>query len=87
LINNCHKGTSSAIIVNQTQSRWFSVDQGVRQGGMLSTFLYFVFINDRSNELESGGQNIGILNVKNSCPSLADDISLIGLSPVGLQNF
>jgi hypothetical protein len=86
LINDCHQGTSSAIIVNQTQSRWFSVDKGVRQGGVLSTFLYLVFINDLINELESGSHNTGILNVKSSCPSLADDISLIGLSPVGLQS-
>jgi hypothetical protein len=45
-----------------------------------------VFINYLINELESGSQNTGILNAKSSCPSLADDISLVGLSPVGLQS-
>lgn len=30
--------TSSAIVVNQTQSKWFPVQQEVRQGSVLSTF-------------------------------------------------
>ena len=46
LIDDCHINTESCIIVNQTKSRWFMVNQGVRQGGVLSTFLYLVFIDD-----------------------------------------
>ncbi|KAK3108810.1 hypothetical protein FSP39_016208 [Pinctada imbricata] len=37
-ILDCHTDTTSAIIVNHTQSRWFSVGQGVRQGGDYSLF-------------------------------------------------
>jgi len=39
LIQNCHSNTVSSVVVNQTRSKWFSVHQGVRQGGVLSTFL------------------------------------------------
>lgn len=85
LINNCHQHTTSSVIVNQMQSKWFSVNQGVRQGGVLSTFLYLVFINDLLTELEDSSKNIGVLNVPSSCPSLADDISCINLFPIGLQ--
>ena len=38
LIDDCHIDTKSSIVVNQVQSRWFDVQQGVRQGGVLSTF-------------------------------------------------
>ena len=85
IINQCHQNTESAIIVNQIQSEWFPVLQGVRQGGVLSTFLYLLFINDLLCELQSGSPNIGILHIPSNCPTLADDLSLIGISPTSLQ--
>lgn len=33
ILHDCNMDTSSAIVVNQTQSRWFPVQQGIRQGG------------------------------------------------------
>jgi hypothetical protein len=86
LINKCYCNTASSVIINQTQSRWFSVQQGVWQGGILSTFLYLVQVNDLINDLQMHISNTGILNVRSSCPSLADDISCIALSPAALQN-
>ena len=38
--------TSFSVVANQTSSEWFPVSQGVRQGGVLSTFLYLVYIYD-----------------------------------------
>ena len=86
LIDDCHVDTSSAIVVNQTQSRWFTVQQGVRQGGVLSTFLYLVYINDLIVKIEQSSLHTGILNIPSNCPSLADDLSCIGLTPLSLQN-
>ena len=86
LINQCHQDTVSSIVVNQTQSEWFPVNQGVRQGGVLSTFLYLVYIDDLIHDLQAGSPNTGILNIPSSCSSLADDLSLIGLSPLALQS-
>ena len=86
LINQCHQDTVSSVVVNQTQSEWFPVNQGVRQGGVLSTFLYLVYIDDLIHDLQAGSPNTGILNIPSSCPSLADDLSLIGLSPLALQS-
>ena len=85
-IDDCHVDTSSAIVVNQTQSRWFTVQQGVRQGGVLSTFLYLVYINDLIVKIEQSSLHTGILNIPSNCPSLADDLSCIGLTPLSLQN-
>lgn len=85
LINKCHQNTLSSIVVNQTRSEWFPVQQGVRQGGVLSTFLYLVYINDLIHAIQSGSPNTGILNIPSSCTSLADDLALIGISPLALQ--
>ena len=74
LINQRHQNTLSSIVVNQTQSEWFPVNQGVRQGGVLSTFLYLVHIDDLNHDLQAGSQNTGMLNIPSSCPSLSDDL-------------
>lgn len=57
LINQCHQDTVTSIVVNQTRSEWFPTYQGVRQGGVLSTFLYLVYINDHIQALQSGSPN------------------------------
>lgn len=54
--------------------------------GVLSTFLYLVFINDLVNSIEQLYTCTKLLNVICNCPSLADDISLIALTPNSLQN-
>ena len=66
-------------------SNWFSVEQGVRQGGVLSGFLYSIFINDLLNRIQCNSKNMGILSTSISNPALADDIALVSLSPLGLQ--
>ena len=85
LIDDCHINIESCIVVNQTKSRWFGVNQGVRQGGVLSTFLYLVYIDDLINEIQMHTNNCGILSIPSSCPTLADDMSLIALQPRALQ--
>jgi hypothetical protein len=72
-------------VVNQTQSNWFPVLQGVRQGGVLSSFLYLVYINELILDLEKSCINTGIFNITSNCTSLADDIACIGITPTTLQ--
>uniref|UniRef100_A0A8W8I6Z4 Reverse transcriptase domain-containing protein n=1 Tax=Magallana gigas TaxID=29159 RepID=A0A8W8I6Z4_MAGGI len=86
LIDDCHTGTSCSVVVNYTNSVWFPVSQGVRLGGILSTFLYLVFINDLLQEIQSQCSNTGIYNIVSSNPTLADDISCIALTPVANHN-
>ena len=85
MIDDCHIDTKSSIVVNQVQSRWFDVQQGVRQGGVLSTCLYLVFINDLVEEIQMKSNDSGILNIPSSNPTLADDLSLIAIYPRVLQ--
>ena len=86
LINDSHTDTSSSVVVNYKQSRWFPVLQGVRQGGVTSTLLYLVFINDLVNELENTNLGFGVLDVTSNCPTLADDVMCIALAPRNLQS-
>lgn len=46
---------------------------------------YLVYINDLIQALHYGSPNTGILNKPSSCPSLADDLSLIAVTPLALQ--
>lgn len=59
-----------SVIVNLTKSRWFNVEQGVTQGGVLSTFLNLVFINDLLIDLENCNFTSSgcILDSKYHCP-------------------
>ena len=86
LICDSHTDTTSSVVVNYKQSRWFPVLQGVRQGGVTSTLLYLVFINDLLCELENTNAGFGILDVTSNCPTLADDVMCVALSPNSLQS-
>lgn len=86
VIDDCHCSNESTVAVNGATSQWFEIKQDVRQGGVLSGFLYCVFINDLLNcRLENVDTKFGVHNVKSTNPALADDIACICLSPVGLQ--
>ena len=73
IIMNSYEGLSSYVQVNGMKSRPFQNIQGVRQGGVTSTWYYLLYIDDLLRELDSleGGCNIGSLRTSN--PTLADD--------------
>jgi hypothetical protein len=85
LIDGCHIDTKSAVIVNYQQSDWFPVEQGIRQGGVLSGFLYTIYINNLLNELTQNNKNFGIHSIPSSTPTLADDIACLSSTPQSLQ--
>ena len=80
-----YQGIVSAVLVNDTRSEWFPVKQGVRQGGVLSTLLYLIFINDLLVELEQSGYGAKILSLESGCPTLADDLTCLSTSPNALK--
>ena len=64
----------------------FSVLCGVRQGGVLSPYLFAFYINDIINELKKSGYGIYIGAVFVGCILYADDIVLLYASCTGLQH-
>ena len=51
LVNSLHQDTQSAVKWQGEISEKFKVDQGVRQGGILSTDLYKVYSNNLLDRL------------------------------------
>ena len=68
-----------------TTSEFFNVSNGVRQGGILSPYLFIVYIDDQSNMLNSAGIGCHIHNCCINHMFYADDICVIAPSPSGLQ--
>lgn len=66
-------------------SNWFSVSNGVRQGGCLSPFLFNVYIDDLLNAVQKVNVGCIINGVRINCIEYADDIVLIAPSQKGLQ--
>ena len=81
LIKDLHENAKSAIKWDGKISQPFNVNQGVRQGGILSTNLYKVYINQLLNMYETIGAGYKIGNISVNSTACADDIALIGEKP------
>ena len=69
----------------------WSISQYVRtidqsNSGVLSSFLYLVYINDVFNQLETYKLGTSVCSIYSGNTALADDIALIAISPKLLQN-
>ena len=84
-IIDLYKDMSSCVRNQSHYSSWFDVLQGTRQGGVLSPFLYIVFINELMNSLTYSNQGLRAYDLNCACPTLADDMVLLFLSKGGLN--
>ena len=87
-----YSSNKSAILVNGRPTRWFDIQQGVRQGGTESPFLFKLYIDGLVAELKK--LNLGVLLKDGSVVSedhllsvllFADDIVLVAESRSDLQ--
>ena len=66
-------------------SSFFTVTNGVRQGGILSPFLFTLYVDDLSHKLNNAKVGCHINNVCINHLFYADDLCIMAPSPVGLQ--
>ena len=85
LINNWYRTASSTVLWAQQASRPFNIRQGVRQGGVLSPFLYCLFVDQLLDILTASGFGVSIDNIYCGAPMYADDLALVAGSPEELQ--
>ena len=65
IIDSMHQNVKSQVRVNGVLSGQFDCHLGVRQGSSLSTFIFFLFVNDMEQELkDKGGNGISIDDLK-----------------------
>ena len=63
----------------------FPVEQGVRQGGILSTHLYKLYVNPLLQELTQYAAGFSAYGCFYGSPTCADDVVLLATDPVDLQ--
>ena len=77
LIVDMYTDMLSCVRSHNYKSSWFPVVQGTRQGGVISPFLYLVYINDLIYEIELSALGLCIYGISYGSPIVADDM-LVG---------
>ena len=85
-IKNLYTGMTSEVKWNRNNSSQFPINQGVRQGGILSTHLYKLYINDLPTILERHRLGLNIGEEFYGSPLCADDIILMSTNPTEIQS-
>jgi hypothetical protein len=85
LIDDLYSNNKEVIRWKGVDSNEYSVLQGVRQGGVLSTDLYKLFHNDNLVMLEESGLGLKIGATYVGCPTVADDTALLDDEPHEMQ--
>ena len=80
-----HQQFSSSVVLWDGQcSEPFIIGQGVRQGGILSPFLYCMYVDELLDQLTTSGLGVAIPYC--GSPMYEDDLALIIDSPATLQS-
>jgi hypothetical protein len=85
VIKSLYEGGRAKVKWKGLLSDSFVVEQGVRQGGVLSPDLYKSYINDLLIGMENDGLGKTIGTTYVDTPTVADDVLLISDSPIELQ--
>ncbi len=84
-IMDMYEGAECRVLHNGHRSDSFPVLQGTKQGGVISPFLYLVYIDQLMRNLASVNDGLVIYDQNCSCPTVADDMTLISFSKRGLD--
>ena len=85
ILTELYNGLSSKVKWLDGVSESFTIKQGVRQGGILSTHLYKIFVQDLLVELEQNSLGYHLGDIYIGAPTCADDIAFISNNEHELQ--
>ena len=85
LVDNIYENIEESVRWKGSYSQTFEVAKGVRQGAILSTSLYKLYINDLLNSMAKANVGISLGNVYAGTPTCADDQLLIANSKEEMQ--
>jgi hypothetical protein len=85
IIRSWYSNMSELVHINAAYSRIYNLRQGTRQGGILSPWLFLVYINDLIYELENTGWSLFLYNKHFGSPMFADDLTLLSRVKKGLD--
>ena len=85
LIHSLHSNAQTVVRWLGQTSESFYNHQGVRQGGILSTDMYKVYLNPQLNRLSETGEGGTIGEIDCAAPTAADDIAAVTDKPSSLQ--
>ena len=85
ILREVYSDLSSKIKRLDGLSQPFSIKQWVRQGGILSTHLYKIFVQDLLEELEQNAIGYHLGNIYVGSPACADDIAFISSDKYEMQ--
>ena len=77
IVNDMYAGLASKVKWAGGVSDSFAICQGVRQGGILSPFLYKSYLNPCLMELKQNRLGLCIGNIYCGCPTCADDLAVL----------
>ena len=86
LLYKWYSNSQALVRWNGDASRPFPVMRGVRQGSILSPYLFNIFIDDMLQAVNSQDNGLRIGNDSYSLIAYADDVTLISSTLPGLQN-
>ncbi|CAC5376761.1 unnamed protein product [Mytilus coruscus] len=85
ILTELYEGISSKVKWMDGLSEPFKIKRGVRQGGILSTHLYKIFVQDLLVELEQNSLGYHLGDIYVGAPTCADDIAFISNNEYELQ--
>ena len=85
LINSLYETVSHIKWKNLMSEQNFKIEQGVRQGRVLSADLYKLYINPLLNFLDDSGLGGKIGNINVCAPTCTDDVALLAYNPLDIQ--
>ena len=86
VIKHWYISSFTAVLWDGHPSEFVPIDQGVRQGAILSPLLYSIYVDELLDTLAASGAGAHINSLYVGAPMFADDLALVADSPTSLQS-